>query len=418
MKLRSPLLVLIVFLGSVQSSHGYDNPHFYRATNLFFEPRYDRPWLSSFDISFGTGSTECAFNRCSQKVPLLDIYGIHNMQELGVNVPCKDPSNPLDLILMQLALTPGRGTFAHFSFSGSFDIKEVIFSWIQNYARGFFMQAYVPLRKLSIDDICPYDLSPCDDACPNINTPIWQAFKNNFKNILHRYGLCCTPVDERGIGDATFLFGWTHSYGNSDVIDYVDATVRVGVITPTSKQQDINNPFSLPLGYNGHVGFPFIFDFGFGTRGWLSGAFHVSAIAFTSKERDVRIQTSPNQSGLFKLSTARVDEQLGTIWTIGAFLKGDHCFRQLSVLAGYSFVNQNNNSFSAICGTKCQPQTINCDESLFGWKMHTMHFAAEFDLTERNCSWGPRFTFFYNQLGFRGRTTNSVCTKIKIIMVR
>ncbi len=389
-------LILSLFIACASTIIGYNNPHFYRATPLFFEARYDRSLLSTLDISASGGSTKCALNRCGNKVPLLDIYGTSNMLALGANVPGKDPSNPLDLILIQLGLIAGRDGFGTFSTHGTFDIKELTFSWVQNIYRGFFLQAYLPYRKLSIDNIAFCDLSPCGPPCPNINTPLWKFFKQNFFEILARYGLSADPTDEHGIGDFAFFLGWTHSYDRNPAIDFVDSTVQVGFIAPTGKKQNPDSVFSLPLGYNGHWGIPFIFNFAFGTHNCFTMAFHASAIVFASTERDARVYSSSSQSGIIKLAKLRVCEEKGAIWSLGSYIKADHFCRGLSVLAGYSFANQQNDFFTSVCGTRCDSLVANCDGALQGWKMHTIHFWAELDFTLLKCSWGPRFAFFYN----------------------
>ncbi len=60
--------------------HGIDNAHFYRANNMFFEPRLDRDYLTSVDFFFQGGSTDESRNCEHETVPLFDLYGKHDMQ--------------------------------------------------------------------------------------------------------------------------------------------------------------------------------------------------------------------------------------------------------------------------------------------------------------------------------------------------
>src|SRR5271154_3383230 len=110
-----------------------DNAHFYRATNFFGEPRFEKPWLSTFDLYASYGRTSTGFNGEHDKVPLLDIYGTYNMQLLGAGVPGKNFSNIADVILEELTLLPSQGCFGRFSFDGNFSLTELNIFYMQNF---------------------------------------------------------------------------------------------------------------------------------------------------------------------------------------------------------------------------------------------------------------------------------------------
>lgn len=389
------LASLLAFLGN-QLSAAYDNPHFYRATNFFLEPRIEHDWLSSWDIFVAGGSADTArdCNHCT--VPLLDLFGTHNMHELGVNVPDKDLSDPLDVILKDLENTVARCNFATFSLCGEFKLIEAYIAYAQNFKRGFFAQFILPIRRFDINCIRFNDLSPCDDACPNIETPIWQTFLANFDAILHKYDLSRKPFCETGIGDLAILAGWTHNYQETDVLDFVDFTVKLGVLVPTSKERDENKIFALPFGYNGHIGIPIAIDLAFGAYEWLNIGLHFDVIGFTNKTRCMRVKTAPCQSGLIKLAKAEVKVDKGSLWTAGTYLKADHFTLGFSLLFGYSFVNKKSDQLTPCnCILFCTP-ILNDDEMLKGFKMHTLHFALEYDFTKEDANFGPRIAVFYN----------------------
>src|SRR5207247_45736 len=161
-----------------------------------------------FYLTFGGGSTKKARNAQGDTVPLLDIYGLNKMQNLGVNVPNKDVNNPLDLILIQLAQLPTRDDFATFSIHGKFSILEANLFFYQNLVRGFFFHFHLPIRKLKIKNVNFEDLSPTDQIIPNINSPEWQRFLMFFDAILKRYNLSREPTKEKGVGDLTAWLGW------------------------------------------------------------------------------------------------------------------------------------------------------------------------------------------------------------------
>lgn len=406
-QLLSFILLLSIATITTISIRGMDNVHFYRATNLFLEPRLERDMLTTFDATIGGGHTKKGRNRNGQTVPLLDTFGLHNMHDLGVGVPGKSTNNQEDIILIQLARTPGRGLpsqcddcviqpqFGFFSISGKFNIIESNLFYLQNFNCGFFTQVHLPVRRIEINHICFKDISPTDEICPNNVTPIWQAFKTQFNEILRRYDLCAEPVRETGIGDLSILAGWTRSNQETTVLDFIDTTFRFGILAPTGKQRNENKIFSIPLGYNGHFGFPFAADFALGLYEWLTIDAHIDAIIFLSKTKDIRLKTAPDQSGLIKLAKGRTKIHRGVLWNAGVFAKADHICRGFSCILGYSFAKQDKDTITP-CGTCFDSCIANSDETLQGFTIQTIHLWGEYDFTQDDACGGARIALFYN----------------------
>ncbi len=407
MNLYARHLVYLLLILIIPSVAAYDNAHFYRATNLFFEPRLERDYLSSFDFFFQAGSTSKAHNFAHDTVPLLDIYGPSNMHELAIGVPGKDLSNPLDMIITQLALLPSRcvtsidasrtlSQFASYSIDGTFSILEGIFSYAQNLKRGFFIHFYFPIRRLKISNIHFCDISPEDDACPNSNTPIWQTFKNNFDAILARYNLSRRPFNKTSIGDMTFLLGWTHSFQETEILDFVDTTFKAGMLIPSGTVQCIDEVFSLPFGYDGHWAFVLAGDMAFGAFDWLTLGLHFDTLIFAARHATFRLKTGEFQSGLFKLATSEARRDKGAIYELGAYLKADHFVRGLSLVFGYSFANKNRDEITPTNLQEFDAAIASSDEALQSWKMHTLNFVLEYDFSHEKSIIGPRMSIYYN----------------------
>lgn len=371
-----------------------DNPHFYRALFFWGEPRFEKPWLSTLEVAISGGKTRHSYNAEGVKSSLLNIYGSQNMQALGENVPL-NPANPLDAILLNLQALPQRSTFGQLLYKGTFICREGIINAYQNFCNGFFAQLYLPIRHLAIKKISFVDLSPDDMIEPNKNTPTWQTFLANMPTILERFSLTTQPFDKTGIGDLTLLGGWTLNYQDTIFLDYVDVDAKIGILFPTAAARDINNPFSLPLGYNRHYGVPLKFDLSFGAWDWFTWGFHLGALFFFERKVNMRIKTSLEQNGLIKLAQANINTEPGSIWDVSTYIKADHFMRGLSFLVGYSFNQQdafcftaNNNAYST--------SILLTDELFKQWRMHTLHALVEYDFTQSPCGVGPRIGLLYN----------------------
>lgn len=395
----------------------FDNAHFYRAPNYFNEPRLEEKWLSTFEALFAGGATYQSRNSCGDKTCLLNIYGTENFRLLGAGVPCKDPTNPEDLVLIELEQipVPEGSCFGRAQFNGRFSELEFAFNYIQNFSRGFFFQAQIPVRRLEISPDCchskndtpelcspigmPFtDFTPCacTPTCPNDANIVWQNFLNLFPQILNRYGLCAGPVKEWGAGDLSLLVGWTNNYQETDLLDFIDITVKTGVLAPTGKKRNENEIFSIPIGYNGHWGIPASLDVSFGTYEWLTMGAHVGAIFFLDRCYCVRMKTDCNQSGFVRLACAPATVKEGTVVECGAYLKADHFVRGLSAMIGYAYTAQHDTLLTPQDSCVFDPCIVNSDDRWKNWQMHSLSFIAEYDFTKKNARFGPRLGLAYN----------------------
>jgi len=395
-----------------------DNNHFYRASNffpIFHEPRLAREWLGSLDIFVEGGSTSTskaggctnAFI-CHPCTGLLDTCGFYNMKNLGLDLPNQDLSNPVYLVLNNLAQLPDRDYFGQLSYSGQFSIFETDLFITQNFNRGLFIQFHMPFRKLDISCVKHTDLSPTDNQYPNINTPEWQAFLNLYPTILSEFNLSAGSTRSNGAGDTTVLLGWTCNYENTEILDFVDVSLRLGILFPTGTIANPAQAFSLPTGYNGHLGIPITFDMALGTYDWLSVGLHLGVLSFIDKTSTIRVKTSNQQQGLIKLQTVTAPIAQGLLWDAVGYIKADHVCAGLSALFGFTYTNKEP-SFIKLDERDCCPAqvidpcfTLNscidaCDLTYGSWKMGTLHFMAEYDFY-RTCpeSVTPRLGVFYN----------------------
>ncbi|HEX4069172.1 MAG TPA: hypothetical protein VHX42_03665 [Candidatus Babeliales bacterium] len=394
----------VIFLTSSAQMNCVDNPHFYRATNMFLEPRLEHDYLLTFDATVSGGSTTQGRSASNTIVPLLDIYGLTNIQELNVNTPFTNPDNPYDTLLNNLAQLPKRAGFATLSVNGKFHIIESNLSLTQNLSHGLLLFFYLPVRKLKINDISFTDLSPNDDLFPNKNSPEWQAVLQNFNPLLQNYGICTSPATDVGVGDLSTYLGWTHNYQETTTIDFIDITLMAGLLSPTGKQKNENNPFSLPTGYNGHWGLPVCAMLSLGYYEWITFGGYLNALFFLDKDKTMRLTTDSDQSGIIKLTSGNVSVHRGPLVHTGLYFKADHFGHGFSFTTAYSFASQQKSHL-----TSCNPVQFNCavinsDPALAGWNMHTFNFILDYDFAHEGDKVGNRIGFFYN-LEIAGKRT-------------
>lgn len=389
--------------------HAIDNPHFYRANFFWGEPRFEKPWLLSIDANIGFGHAKTGRNSDGARVPILDIYGLQNMKNLGLTAGL-NPADPLDAILINLAALPNNGTFGSLEFTGKFSITEGTLSVYQNFTHGFFSQLYIPIRHLKVCNTNDYiDQSPTV-GFPNSTTPEWLDFLNNFDAILAQNNLSKQPVNEYGTGDLSLLLGWTTSYLKNPYLDYIDVTGKIGILLPTSKKASLQNPFFPGLGYNGHYGIPVKFDISIGYWEWLTLGCHIGSLFLLEKKDTVHMSSVADTTSYFPLLIGSASIDPGTIWELSAYAKADHFWRGLSLLYGYTFTQEDRSTLEPENFAQFDPIIVNNNATLKGWDMHAMHFNIEWDFATTPQSIGPRLGLFYNLIIGGKRIYNTAIT--------
>lgn len=241
--------------------------------------------------------------------------------------------------------------------SDSFFLLELYMIYIQNIVQGFFIDIVVPIRSIEITP-----KSPRKPLC------------------------CCIPIaaEERTTaGDLMLHMGYSYSYQNTTHLDFIDGTIRVGLLLPTSPITPISTIFwTIPIGYNGSIGIPLSGDVSCGAYEWLTMAIHIGVMPLIPTSSKVNIQCSPCAIGEPRSFLNAI------ICYVGMFIKADHIMRGISGTLGYSYTQRTTYSDKNI-----QSRLISMD-----FAMHTLHVILEYDCLRQEYWFGPRVALLYNHI--------------------
>lgn len=385
MQLKRYSFFCLLFCASLRP---FDTVHFYRAPLLLREPWLERPWISGFFISGAHGDTKKSKNNCGTTVPLFDIYGTSDIQAAAQGIPASENN-----ILFDLASLPTNNNFAHLSIAGKFHATEVVFEWYQNFVHGLFFHAHLPIRRLKIDTATFIDLSPTTGSGPLQSNATWQTFLANKDQILGQFGLFRHGYTKQGVGDLGIALGWTINCEQTKRLDFIDATLQIGVTAPTSKHATVHHLLNIPLGYNGHTSFFIQADAATGIYDWLTFGITATGMVFTNHTEIQRVKTNSQQQGIILFNQQPVHVHKGPIAIAGALLKGDHFLRGLSFNLAYQFNYQGKDTWKLCSTGQCYPFD---DQRLSSWNMHTINLGLDYDFANRNHPCAPRIGFIYN----------------------
>ena len=186
-----------------------------------------------------------------------------------------------------------------------------------------------------------------------------------------------------GFGDFSLLIGWTVNHEETQDLDYVDATLRIGGLFPTSSKQNASGYImDVANGYNGHYAIPMSFDFAIGWYDWVTVGTHLGAMPFFKRSFEFE-STYPAP---------------GTIWEVNAYFKADHMILGVSFLFDYSFVHQGAPAATGISAT---------DPQFNAWTMQTLNFLLSYDFATCQKPYLPEVGFFYNLIVGGARIYNT-----------
>lgn len=396
--------LLLIAPYSCHAIHVFNNPTFYQANYFFGEPQFEKPCLTAIDFLVYGGSTSCARNKFGNKVCLLSLYGPEHMASLANNLPAKNGSVAYDLLKTLNALPPLNG-FAQLAFSGSVSVLNTVALVTQNLDKGFFVQVHVPCVQLHVHNLFHHDASCTTQVSPE-HQLAWAQVLQNISNILSDYKLEQTRTQGLQLGDVSLYVGWAHNYQDTERIDYIDTTAKLGVVLPTSGKKNENILFDFPVGYNGFTGLSVSGDVSLGAYEWLTVGAHARGIFFIKKHRHVRMKTSIEQNGFIKLLAGQAVLAHGSIIEAGTFVKADHIIRGFSLLVGYTFTKKERGGIRSF-GKDVQgnvyseqfPQNVIITDtsSLSSWDMHTLNYIAEYDFNQEDTAVGTRLSLYVNQ---------------------
>ena len=351
----------------------------YKAPFFFEEARLTTPYLSSIELSVGGGNTYEGFNGQGQKTNVLNIYGPTNFRTMaeGVTQTILD-LNPGCIInnLWETSL-PG---FGEVILEGRFKVSEINLNMWQNFTHGLFLELNIPIRKLATIDFRYEDLSN-PALAGSASYSQWQSFLVHLQANLEPYGLSPQACQPFKLGDIELSLGWAQTnLEKNNFLDFWDTAIKAGIFFPTAPNYGPQCPFLVNPGYNKNVCFPFSFDLALGFFEWITLGAHFEGILFTDKYQMVGMKTDLSQRGQIKLAQGLANVEKGNIWNIGAFAKSDHMPWGFSVVLAYQYSCEQRTIVIPQNTLIFDYNTVNSDNVLAGWSMHTINVSFEYDL--------------------------------------
>lgn len=386
----SLLLVPATALGSL---------NFYRVGGRHIEPRQNKNWLTTVNVDLSGGGAKKGKNGSKTTVNALNIYGNQEISRLmnGTITPT-GMTTAQEIVdnAFRAAGNPGPAVAGDslIAFDGKFSSFDFSLCATQNFTYGFFGRLVVPVTQRNVKEVA---ISNTVASASRQTDATWVAQLNNLATTLAPYNLTFADEKSTDIGDVELHLGWTYNENSSQLFDFLDATIQVGISTGSGKKKDENKVFSLPAGYDGHVGIPVSFDCGVGFYEWINISGHVGGTFFVKKTKTMRMKTSASQNGFIQLGLGEAKRDLGNLFDVGVCLKADHIAGGLSVAVGYNYTAQKATTLTPTDTVNFSAATASSNEKLQSWNVHAIHACAEYDFSKEGHTYHPTLGVHYNR---------------------
>lgn len=395
-------------------SHGYKKlqciqptvPMFYQSP-FIHQPYSSDPtkWSPTIAATLQHSYAHKAFNQHQDKGALFDLIGTTKLTHLGLNLenvnqttmprtyhywfnngPFSDPTT--------YTLSDDDGLL---SIKGAFHSTQATFILKQNLPWNLYFLASLPIREVKIQKVS-YQLQ----GAKTINNVDMQAFVDtDLPLILKENGLSSLtePYKKSGLTDTQCALGWFGKTNNKKgIVKSIQGSVQANVILPITADQGIDYPLSVPLGHNKHLGFGLQATLEATVRNILSVGIQATAHTFLKGDEPLRLKTQKDQQGVFVLQKSFVNFDPGAIWNIVGYLAFDQFVKNLSLMFGYSFTQQENSLVEVedanylktlrknADGSMAKPfvsqdDYANSDKRFLGWTTQTLHASLSYQFS-------------------------------------
>lgn len=260
------------------------------------------------------------------------------------------------------------------------------------------LSLYVPIVWREVTGVCFKDCTVADPVNPELGHLVKLHLTDKLQENVKNWGcLDICSYEKTGIGDVALLLEWYKRFRQEkEYLKAVTLFLKGGVMAATSAERDEDKAFSLPLGSDGHWGFPV--GMGIQLQFMKNILFGIDAdfLILLDESRDYRMKTDPAQTDFLLLNKGRARCEPGLIWQFHLYLQAFHFWRGLSAKFAYQFVKYDDDRLSPRCNN-FDFSLVNDMCRLKESTVHNLLFWLNYDCFEDCKKWWlrPQVSIFY-----------------------
>ena len=316
------------------------------------------------------GTSKKAYNSTGSKVELLNLYG----NEQGAYAFHGVDLSPLTGNLLLLAqtlqtkdLTNKSALYGATQVAGKITMFSAGMTFTRKVTEHFAMHVSLPVHHFSLKNVAINSLTPTAEMDGD-----FLAGRANLEALLAAYKLHVRDVRDTTIGDIQMFMSVHFTREEDDTFGESSLSASVGVTLPTARQRKLEEAFYIPMGNNGHVGFPISLDAKVLAHKYASFKVHAGTELFLKHDGMFRMKTDFKQNGFMKLATGQAREKLGFKFDVD----GGMCFhtesKEFGLAVAYRYEHQRATTLTPFDTLNFDKAEVNSDDMLQKWDRHAI----------------------------------------------
>lgn len=260
------------------------------------------------------------------------------------------------------------------------------------------LSLYVPVVWREITGVCIKDLTVADPVNPELGHLVKLYLTDNLANNVKNWGcLDLGSFQKSGIGDVSLLLEWHKRFRQEkEYLKAVTLFLKGGLMAGTSKKRNEDKAFALPLGSDGHWGFPVGIGIQLQFLKYVLFGIDADFLILLDESRNFRMKTDRDQTDFLLLNKGRARRESGLIWQFHLYVQAYHFWRGLSAKVAYQFVKHDDDRLSPRCNN-FDFALVNNMCRLRESTIHNLIFWLNYDCFEECKKWWlkPQMSVFY-----------------------
>ena len=378
MKLRQSSFIvslLLLFLAINFESYGFST-YQHKPCSLCFTPYFSQDKFQQYSLSYSSGSATEAFNKVGKKVPFMQQFGTEEMLKRFTDETV-DRNDTTSFGLGQL--------------SGELKIKELNLSFYRNIKNGFFIEAQTTLHDYTIDSINASFI----DSEKNLSTDQISYMKDLNSKLP-------TKDHQTGFHDLTLFGGYSRTFHNFKHFDFIDITIKTGIITPEFNNKTKPRFLQIPFEHNRNFGYATSTALSAGLFDWLTIGCNGLATLWNPTTATIAINHTETNNNLLLTEESRAKINKGNLYAGSMFIEADHLFWGLSGMIAYSYTKNRAITITPIDSSNFPLIAARNNKTLEGWSQSSLLTQIQMDFATEDQPNAPVLTMFY-ALPIKGR---------------
>lgn len=315
------------------------------------KPYFNQDDYTNISFIFAGGFANQAYTQNSAKVHFLEQFG---------------PENLLNKFIDQSI--PNFESFGQGQLHGEFKIHQLVASCYKNMNHGFFIEAATNIQDLRINNITltfsPSPLHITEDQINNL-----EILQSKIPNSISRSGMFTTA----------FYTGWGKTYSDYTHLDFIDLTIKIGLMTPQAMSTNNQTILQFPFIGNLNFGYPVIATASIGLLDWITLGCHASVIPWQATTKTVAMNQVGSHNSLLIPESGIARVQRAPLFTTGLYFEADHFHQGFSATVAYSYTQSLAYRFTPIDMQRFNTTFVNQSELLQSWSIGSIYLQFDID---------------------------------------